>query len=1083
MKAFDELFQFSLLQAFRLAKNELNFTVRDTYGKGSPLKRKGTSLILLLFLCFSAAKAQNPAPPAVISGTVKDSRGDALPGVSVMLKGTQTGAISDNTGAYRISVPGAAGTLIFKFVGMETQEIPIGTKNVIDVVLKDSESRLDEVVVVGYGSMRKAEVTSAIASISAKDIKDLPQAGVDQMLQGKVSGVTVSNNGGQPGGGVSVQIRGNTSIGSNEPLYVVDGVIQQTSSSSISYDQLGGVGGQTTQSAIASLNPNDIESIDILKDASAQAIYGSRAANGVVLITTKRGKSGEGKVSYDAYYGLQTTPKMLDLMDLSQFADYSNKVRLESGEVLNTTIDPILEFQRPELLGKGTDWQEAIFQTGAIQNHQFAFSGGQSKTTYYLSMNYFDQEGTIIGSDYDRYTMRFNLDHEVKDWLKVGMSSSVGRNSQRVALTNGTEGIVNLAVYNSPAAPITTIDGDYATTISVGGFNFGNALNPVARAKLRKVTKIQNKATSNLYGEIIFNKNFKLRNELNFDFNNVENTAFQPSIITDQGIVIITPSRLMEQRDNSLYVSAVNYLNYNQVFNKHSVSAQLGHESQKTNNNYLSGTRQNLALNFESLSAGAQDGQSLNGGKGDWAMESWFARAGYTYNDKYSLNLSARRDGSSSFGPENRIGYFTAGSVGWTITNEEFAKGGNTLNYLKLRLGAGSVGNQSAGANNYTTNIRLFATGPFGSGGIPDNVGNPSLGWESVVTYNAGVDATLFNRRLELSVDVYDKTTTDMLMRSEMPVFSGIGANWDDIKSPFVNAGNMKNRGIDLSITSYNVTKPDFDWRTNVIFSHYKNTLKQLNSEEAELFRYTEYNNAVVLTRTVVGGPLGRFYGFVAEGLFGSVAEIQNSADQGIPVGPTGTWVGDVKFKDLNGDNVIDDKDVTFIGDPNPTFTYGISNSFRYKGLDLTVFLQGSYGGDILNYTRRTTERLNNPYVNQLADVTNRYSTSNPGGNMPRFNQWHNNNWRVSDRFIEDGSYLRIQNITLGYNLPSSIVSKVKMANARVYVTAQNLYTFSNYSGVSPELGAYNSDVLLQNVDNGNYPTPRTFNFGINVTF
>ncbi|MCU7694785.1 SusC/RagA family TonB-linked outer membrane protein [Haoranjiania flava] len=1047
-------------------------------GRWKAWRERLIGLTVVLIFCLSSTYAQ-----VNISGTVKDAQGEALPGVSVRVKGTPTGASTDADGRYSIAVPGSESVLVFSFIGFTNVETKVGSRTVVNVTMEISTESLEEVVVVGYGTMRKSDVTSSISSISAKDIKDLPQAGVDQMLQGKVSGVTVTNNGGQPGGGVSVKVRGNTSINSNEPLYVVDGVIQEARNSSISYDQLGGVGGQTSQSAIAGLNPNDIENVEILKDASAQAIYGSRAANGVVIITTKRGKAGQSKVSYDAYYGLSTIPKKLDLMDLREFAAFSNSVRQEIAAVENTSMLPIPEFQKPEILGKGTDWQDAIFRTAGMQNHQLSFSGGSEKTNYYLSLNYFDQEGVVIGSNYDRYSTRFNIDNHVKDWLKVGLSSSFSRNNQRVALTNGTEGTVQLAVYNSPAAPVTTLNGEYATTVSVGGYNFGNALNPVARAELRKVTKLQNQLTGNLYGEIVFNKNFKLRNELNVNYSGIENKAFQPNVVLSSGYNLIGPSTLREQRSNSLYYALVNYLNYSQTFNKHSVTSQLGHEAQRTSSNNIVGMRRNLILNFESLAAGEQNGQTLDGSYNDWAMESYFARAGYTYDDRFSLNLSARRDGSSSFGPDNRIGYFTAASAGWTITNEKFAKNWKTVNYLKMRVGAGSVGNQSAGSNNYTTNIRLFASGPFGAGGIPDNVGNTKLGWESVVTYNAGIDAGLLNRRLEVKVDVYDKVTTDMLMRSELPIFTGIGTSWDDIKSPYVNAGNMRNRGIDIGINSYNITKPDFNWTTNIVFSHYKNTLRRLNNDQAALMRYTEYGNAVTLTRTVIGGPLGRFYGFVTDGLFGSVAEIQNSADQGLAIGPKGTWLGDVKFKDLNNDDIIDDKDVTFIGDPNPDFTYGITNSFKYKGFDLGIFLQGSYGGDILNYTRRTTERLFSPYFNQLATVTNRYSADNPDGNMPRFNQWHNSNWRVSDRFIEDGSYMRIQNVTLGYNLPAKFINKVKMTNARIYVTAQNLYTFTNYSGVSPELGAYNSDVLMQNVDNGSYPNPRTFNFGINVTF
>lgn len=1067
-------------------KSKASFTVKKKdYDYPSTAILKWKVLILLAFLLLDSGiiQAQETASDQeTVSGVVKDAAGEALIGVSVKIKGTSQGTSTDANGRFTIAVPNKETILTFSYVGFSTVELK-ADKSTLNVVLQLGKE-LEEVVVIGYGAVRKSEVTSSISSVTAQDIKDLPQAGVDQMLQGKVSGVTVTNNGGQPGGGVSVLIRGITTINSNEPLYVVDGVILDAgSTNTIGFDQLGGERGQTSQSAIASINPNDIESIDILKDASAQAIYGSRAANGVVIITTKRGKAGDSKVLYEGYYGVQQVPNRLDLMNLSQFAAYNNSVLREVGQVLNTNVIPIPEFQRPEVLGEGTNWQDAIYKSGAIQNHQLAFSGGQESTTYYLSMNYFDQEGTIIGSDYDRYSMRFNLDHQVKDWLKIGMSTNVSRSNQRISLTNGTEGIVNLAVQNSPAAPITSPNGEYATTISVGGYNFGNNMNPVARASLREVRKLHNKATSNIYGEIIFNKHFKLRNEFNFDYNHIENMAFQPSIITSRGLVITSPSHLLEQRNASLYLSLVNYLSYNQQFGKHAVSAQIGHEAQQTQSNNINGSRRNLALNFPSLAAGAQDGQTLGGGKYDWAMESYFARAGYTYDDRYAINFSLRRDGSSTFGPDNRIGYFPAVSAGWTVTNESFAENWKKVNYLKFRLGAGAVGNQSAGSNNFATIIRLFATGPFGAGGIPDNIGNPSLGWESDVNYNAGIDIGLLDQRLELSLDAYHKETSNMLLITELPVFTGIGANWDDIKAPWVNVGNMQNRGIDLSITSYNMVKQDFNWKTNVIFSHYKNRLNSLNNENADIWRYAEYGNAVPLTRTLPGGPVGRFYGFVTDGLFGSVAEIQNSAYQGLTVGPTGTWVGDVKYRDLNSDGVIDDQDITFIGDPNPDFTYGITNTFQYKGFDLSVFLQGSYGGDILHYARRTSEGMRNPHFNQLTNVMNRYSADNPEGNLPRYNQWHNDNWRVSDRFIEDGSYLRIQNITLGYNLPFDIIKKAKMRQARIYATIQNLYTFTQYTGMDPELGAFDSDALQRNVDQGNYPNPRTFNFGVNVTF
>jgi len=1021
------------------------------------------------------------AQERVIRGTVTDEKGETLPGASVIEKGAKTGVVTNADGQFTINVSSQASTLVISFIGMNTQEISIGNQTTLNIALTVQRNTLNDVVVVGYGTQKRAEITSSIASISANDIKDLPVAGIDQALQGKIAGVTVNSNGGQPGGGISVRVRGITSINGNDPLYVIDGVIQPASRTTISQDQLGGMGGQTTQSGIAGLNPSDVASIDILKDASAQAIYGSQAANGVVLITTKRGQTGEGKVTYEGYSGFQNTPKTLKLMNLSQFAQYNNEVLQQIAMVNNSTFTPIGEYQYPEILGKGSDWQDAIFETGRMQNHQLSFSGGQEKTTYYLSLNYFDQQGTIIGSGYDRYSLRFNLDHQIKPWLKLGLSSGATRNHQRTTLTNGSDAIVSIAAFNSPAAPITTPGGEYASTVSVGGYSFGNAANPVAMAALRDVNSTQSKAFGNAFGEILFTKYLTLKSEVNFDFTNSENMAFQPYVATN-GQTILSPSKIYEVRSPSFYWALRNYLNFNQTFGNHSVSAQLGHEAQESQWNNLEASRQNLAMNFASIGAGANEGQTVGGGKGEWAMESYFARAGYTYNDKYSLNLSFRRDGSVSFGPENRIGYFPAASAGWTITNERFAQNIKYLNYLKLRVGAGAVGNSSAGSNNYTTNIRLFATAPFGAGGIPQNVGNPALGWESVITYNGGIDAGLFKDRLQLTFDVYKKTTSDMLMPSELPVFTGIGTEWNDIQAPWVNAGKMTNTGFDIGVTSYNISKPNLIWKTTVAFSRYKNVLNSLNSETAAREAYTEYGNAILLTRSVPGQPVGQFYGFVTDGLFRSMEQL-NGANQGLVIAPNGTWLGDIKYKDLTPDGVIDDKDLTFIGDPNPDFTFGITNTLNIKNFDVSVFLQGSYGNDILNYTRRTLEGLNNVYWNQLATVNNRYSALNPNGTLPRYNQWHQQNMRISDRFVEDGSYLRIQNITLGYNLSKSLINKAKMSNARLFITGQNIYTFTKYTGYDPELGAFNNNVFMQNIDLGNYPNPRTFTFGANVTF
>lgn len=1023
--------------------------------------------------------AQTPAT-RTITGTVYDDSGVALPGAGVIIKGTKTAASTNSEGRYSISVPATPTVLVFSYIGTTSQEVEVAAnRTTVNVTLRSSAMDLENVVVIGYGTAKKSEVTSSISSISAKDIKDLPVSGVDQALQGKLSGVSVSTNGGQPGGGVSVRVRGITSVNGNEPLYVVDGVPLQTTRNTISQDQLGGMGGQTTQSPLASINPSDILTIDILKDASAQAIYGSLGANGVVLITTKRGQAGEGKITYEGYYGLQEVPKKLDIMNLSEFAEYNNQVLSEIATTNNTTFTPIPEFQNPGILGVGTDWQDEVFRRGAMQNHQLSFSGGHEKTNYYTALNYFDQQGTIIGSDFKRLSLRFNIDQQVKSWFKVGLSSNLTRSNQRVSLTNGSDAIVTIATANSPASPVFDQNGGYATTVGIGGYNFGNVRNPIALALAREVRNIQSKGYGNLYGEITFNENFSFRSEVNFDYTVGDNSAFQPYIDN-----ILTPSRLVEQRSTNVYYGVRNFLNYNQSFGKHKVTALLGHEFQESEYDQLDASRQNLAQNIPAIGAGGEAGQSLGSYLGDFAMESYFARAGYTYNDKYALNLSIRRDGSSTFGPDNRIGYFPAASIGWTVTNEDWAKNIKFLDYLKVRAGAGAVGNQNSPQQNaYVTRVRLVSTAPFGQGGIPQNVGNPALQWESVRTYNAGLDFGFLNRKLDVTLDLYQKETTNMILPSSLPVFTGIGTEYNDIQAPVVNAGKMTNKGIDIGITSYNMTSKDFEWRTNFVFSKYKNTLNYLNSPSSTYLEFVEYGNAILLTRTAAGRAVGGFYGFQTDGLFRTMDELNNGPDQGLPVSPTGTWLGDVRYKDLNGDGKIDDQDLTYIGDPNPSFTFGLTNTFRYKNFDLSVFLQGTYGNDVLNYTKRTTEQLSNVYNNQLNTVKDRFTQSNPNGALPRYNQWHNNNFRVSDRFVEDGSYLRIQNVTFGYNLPQTLISKAKIANARVFVTGQNLYTFTNYTGYDPELGAFNSSATFFNIDNGNYPNPRTFTFGANITF
>ncbi|MEP6682331.1 MAG: TonB-dependent receptor [Parafilimonas sp.] len=1049
------------------------------------LKRGMVSFFLLFVLNHSYAQTRT------ITGEISDSSGNPLLGATITVKNSKVATSTDVNGRFTLHLPANASTLVVTYVGMQTKEVPLSESNIITVSLNTSSaSSLNDVVVIGYGSIRRANVTSAISSVKEADIKNLPVAGADQMLQGKVPGVTVTSNSGQPGGGINVLIRGITSVNGNQPLYVIDGVPVHTSTASGGTDYLGGVNGQTQQSPLATLNPSDIASIDILKDASAQAIYGAEGGNGVILITTKHG-AGAGKLEYDVYYGQQQIQNKLPIMNLREYAEYFNSVLMDSTSGVRDTIG---EFKHPELLGPGTNWQDAVFQTGNVQNHQLSFSGGQGKNTYYISGNYFDQTGILINSGFKRYALRASVDQQVKSWLKAGISTNLSNTDQKIPVTDGQQSVIAAMLYNSPATPVQTFDGDYVNTTTVQNVAFGNGQNPVALAQLRNVQAKQSKAFGNVYAEVQFTKDLSLRNQFNYDFQLTNNSAFQPNIVNPDGTIILSPSKLRVEKANNLYYGLQTYLTYNHVFGKHAVNVLVAHEASYNRYDQSQVSVTGLTDNIQSLSAGTPDPAApASGATYDGASESYFTRINYTYDNKYSISLLGRADGNSAFGPEKRWGYFSGGSVGWTITNEDFAKNLKGLTYLKLRLGAGSIGNSNSPVDHaYSTNIRLAnnAVGLFGSSAVPGivaNVGNPALGWESVVTYNAGIDANLF-KRIDITVDVYKKIITNMILSTVLPSFAGLDPNppnnnYQDIEPPVTNAGKMTNTGIDVGITSHNIQGRNFTWNTSVVFSEYKNTLNELYAPGITIIGKSIAFSPQTLTQSIAGQPVGSFYGFVTDGLYRSQEELAKGPDQGLPVGQQGLWLGDVRYKDLNGDGKITAADETYIGNPNPKFTYGLSNSFSYKGFDLSIFLQGVYGNDIFNYSRRETESEFSVYQNQLSTVMNRYTSQNTNGSLPRYNQYSQNNLIISDRYIEDGSYLRIQNLALGYNFPVKWINHLKMTSCRIYISGQNLYTFTKYSGYDPELGAYNNSVILQNIDYGHYPNPRSLTVGANIVF
>ncbi len=1042
---------------------------------------RATTMIIVFVLFSLTVFSQN----RIVSGVVSDQNGVPLVNATVSVKGSKTTVITDNYGAFKITVPSNATALIISYVGAKSKEFSLEGKSNIIASLEVTDTKLSEVVVIGYGTSRRSDVSSAISSVKAKDLKDLPVAGIDQAIQGKVAGVTVINNSGQPGGGVSLRIRGVTTINANDPLIVIDGVIFTSNTKyNAGYAGLGGSDGQTGNSFLATLNPNDIESIDILKDASAQAIYGSQAANGVILITTKKGKTGEGKINYEMYFGNQQVQKKLDIMNLREFAQYQNEVAPLLG------MTPSAEFQNPSILGEGTDWQDAMFRTGTVQSHQLSFSGGKDKTNYYLSANYFTQKGILIGSDFKRYSTRFSLDHQLKSWMKVGVSANASRSIQNVTLADAAEGTIWWGSVQSPLIPVKNLDGTWGGGQTIGGFQYGQD-NPIARSYYRGNKSTSSQVFGNLYAEVEFMKGLSLRNEFAYSLSLYNNLAHQKS-----GYIGNTSlrSQLFEYRGNGYYYAVRNYLNYNKNYGKHSISGTLGHEAQYNYWESLNGKKVDLQNNILDLNAGSSDRDTweLGGGKNDGTIESYFGRATYTYDNKYALNLSLRRDGSSKFFGKDKWGNFPGASFAWTITNENFAeKIKKTVNFLKLRIGYGEVGNTNMpnnAPNPPYTSVVSFWPGPvgFGSSNYLYGVANPDLTWESVETKNAGVDASFLNGKIDLAVDVYKKTTTAMLLIGTGPRLIGVGDQWDDLKGPVINTGKMSNTGIDISLTSNNIKSKDFTWKTNFIFSHFKNKLEKVAGDLAALYGRIYYDNYLI-TRTIPGYAVGSFFGLQTDGLFRTQEDLDNSLPQfGYSVDQTHTWLGDVRFKDVSGtdgkpDGIIDEKDITFIGSPLPKFTYGFTNSFTYKNFDASVFLQGSYGAKIFNFLRWQLEKMDNPYYNQLRSVTDRYTSTNTGGKLPRFTNTNVNNVYMSDRYVENGSYLRIQNVSLGYRLPSGLISKARISNARLYFTIQNLHTFTKYSGYDPEVGVFNNNIRLTNVDAGHYPNPRTFTVGVNI--
>ena len=1042
--------------------------------------RKGAFLTICLFLSVHlVALAQDVR----VTGSVKDKSGEPLPGVSIVVKGTTTGTITTGNGTYELMVPSTS-TLVFSFIGFETQEIVVGSQTSINVELADETLGLDEVVVVGYGQMKRSDVTGSMVSVSSEAISKSVSTSIDQVLQGRAAGVQVQQNSGTPGGGSSIRIRGISSLNaSNEPIYVIDGII------------IDGNTGSSGSNAVSSINPSDIVTMDVLKDASATAIYGARAANGVIIITTKRGQSGEAKVTYDGYMGIQEIPTKLDLMNLREYAQHKND-RAEAGIVTGDDF-----FVRPELLGEGTDWQDELFQTAAMTSHNLSISGGNDKSTYLLGAGYFNQDGIAIGSGFERINLRGNFDSSVKSWLKAGVNFALSNSNQNMTVEG--QSLIKTAMKQTPNVAVRNADG----TFDGPDTDMYVQTNPVGLALMRENENENTGIRTNVYAEatIINGLTFKTDHSSDFGINNTY--QFNPSY----SFGAITNDVIESERSKSYskFWSWRNILNYNKTLaDVHSFNLMLGQEMQRSQWENLYGYRSGfLNNNAHDLNAGDGTTARANGQSNGNSIQSFFGRLFYSFDDRYLLTATLRHDGSSKFAEGNRWGTFPSAAVAWKISNESFMEGNPVINSMKLRLGWGAVGNQNIANYAYTSTMASVTTG-WGTAQISGNTANPELKWETTYSSNLGLDINLFKNRIEFIADVYYKETKDLLLLVQLPAYMG-STGQGSTSPPWANIGSLENKGIELTLNTVNFDKGGFQWRSNLVFSLNRSKVLKLDTESSKLDKtIQEGSETTIVTRTAVGGAIGQFYGYKVIGRFNEATDfyykdaqgaIQEVArPKGLDISETGVWIGDYKFKDVNGDGVIDEADRTIIGNPEPKFTYGIGNTFSYKNFDLSVSLTGSYGNDVINYQRRWLE---NPRENHNLLTTAmgyaRVELINPDGpvdirntqitggdaDMYRMSASSSNaNNRMSDRYVEDGSFLRIQNISFSYTLPARWVDKVGLESVKVYTNLKNVYTFTKYSGYDPEVGSYNQDALLTGIDNARYPSPRIYTFGINLT-
>lgn len=1005
-----------------------------------------------------------------ISGRVLDSDGNPIPGANVLIKGTTLGTTTDTDGRFTLEVPDANSVLVISFIGYSSKEVVVGNQTDISITLDADIQQLNEVVVVGYGTQKRASVTSAIANVSSKEISQQPVVNVTQALQGRVAGVSVTNNG-APGEAPIVRVRGIGTINNANPLFVVDGF---------------------PTSDLNSFNPKDIESVEVLKDASAAAIYGSRASNGVVLITTKTGSNNKKlSVNFDSYYGVETPWRKLDLLNTNQYIDFATDLMtnadIYTNETNGTDPDVVVGSSVPERIRTGmdqpiypgasqtyrqtnTNWQDEMFRSGRIQQHKVELSGGSSSSRLFTSFGYFEQEGIMLGTGYKRGDARLNSDHNVSKRVTIGQNFYVAYDERKVEQQSGGRTQLQHMFRSAPYFPVYNPN-------NFGGFWGAQAAdgsdpeNPVRIALQDQQNQQRLKLLANAYVDVKLFDFLTYRFKAGIDYVDYTQRSHQPAFNT-AGYSNRSAAILNQNRSNFASVLLTNQLTFDKTFGKHYVNAILVAEQQSNTFSQITGGGENPLSNDIKEPVGLER-ISFSGNKSESALISYIGRVNYEYNGKYLLSASFRRDGSSRFHPDGRWGNYPAVSAGWRISEEAFLASSDFVSDLKLRASYGVTGNNSA--SDYAAIATISGNQIYQFGGQTVTgytiraLSNPKLSWESTYMKNIGLDLGVLNNQVTLSLDYFNNLTTNMIIARPIPVSYGYDSN------PFDNVGEVENKGIEIEL-GYSKSQGDFTFNASGNISFIRNTVLSLGDEGTTIAQAEWYGDNLTLTR--VGEPIGHFYGYVTDGLFqeGDSRAMQPNAR-----------AGDIRFMDVNGDGVLNSDDKVNIGSFLPDFTYGINFSANWKQFDASLFLQGVSGNQIYSIVKYDLEGMTRLFNSGTA-VLNRWTPDNTNTDVPRAVSGDpNQNARASDRFVENGSYFRVKNLTLGYSLPSAEpLTKIGLSRLRIYVTMQNLLTVTKYkSGYDPEIGnrSAGTNGLSSGIDYGQFPQARSMVVGLQVGF